>query len=182
MICEQWSFQLHFSAVLPGGCHPGAQRQFRPGAGHCPEHCAAPPGAHLGHQRSGCEYLPGGAACCLEMKNENEEYRPSNFCRAKSLPCVKGGGPALRGPAKAQRKRVWWGEEVRRRERDLPRLSGARRGILSPHRRIGGVDGKRADNSFFTAFHTSIRAHRKRRCRTKLVCIAFFCVQFQPPK
>ena len=43
-------------------------------------------------------------------------------------------------PAKAQRKRVWWGEEVRRRERDLPRLSGARRGIHSPHRRDGGID------------------------------------------
>ena len=42
-------------------------------------------------------------------------------------------------PAKTQRKRVWWGEEVRRRERDLPRLSGARRGILSPHRRVGGI-------------------------------------------
>ena len=43
-------------------------------------------------------------------------------------------------PAKAQRKRVWWGEEARRRERDLPRLSGARRGIHSPHRRDGGID------------------------------------------
>ena len=43
-------------------------------------------------------------------------------------------------PAKAQRKRVWWGEEVRRRERDLSRLSGARRGIHSPHRRDGGID------------------------------------------
>ena len=42
-------------------------------------------------------------------------------------------------PAKTQRQRVWWGEEVRRRERDLPRLSGARRGILSPHRRVGGI-------------------------------------------
>ena len=38
-------------------------------------------------------------------------------------------------PAEAQRKRVRWGEEVRRRERDLPRLSGARREIHSPHRR-----------------------------------------------
>ena len=38
-------------------------------------------------------------------------------------------------PAKAQHKRVWWGEEVRRRERDLPRLSGARREIHSLHRR-----------------------------------------------
>ena len=43
-------------------------------------------------------------------------------------------------PAEAQRKRVRWGEEVRRRERDLPRLSGARRGIHSPHRRDGGID------------------------------------------
>ena len=43
-------------------------------------------------------------------------------------------------PAKAQRKRVWWGEEVRRRERDLSRLSGARRGMHSPHRRDGGID------------------------------------------
>ena len=43
-------------------------------------------------------------------------------------------------PAKAQRTRVWWGEEVRRRERDLSRLSGARRGIHSPHRRDGGID------------------------------------------
>ena len=43
-------------------------------------------------------------------------------------------------PAKAQRKRVWWGEEVRRCERDLPRLPGARRRILSPHRRVGGID------------------------------------------
>ena len=60
--------------------------------------------------------------------------------RKKSLPCVKGGGGFYGAPAKAQRKRVWWGEEVRRRERDLPRLSGARRGILSPHRRVGGID------------------------------------------
>ena len=69
---------------------------------------------------------------------------------ARSGPCVliqENKPPLCKGrwwlygaPAKAQRKRVWWGEEVRRRERDLPRLSGARRGILSPHRRVGGID------------------------------------------
>ena len=69
-------------------------------------------------------------------------HAPGLVClfRKKSLPCVKGGGGFYGAPAKAQRKRVWWGEEVRRRERDLSRLSGARRGIHSPHRRDGGID------------------------------------------
>ena len=69
-------------------------------------------------------------------------HAPGLVClfRKKSLPCVKGAGGFYGAPAKAQRKRVWWGEEVRRRERDLPSLSGARRGILSPHRRVGGID------------------------------------------
>ena len=65
---------------------------------------------------------------------------PCVLIQEKKPPLCKGRWWLYGAPAKAQRKRVWWGEEVRRRERDLPRLSGARRGILSPHRRVGGID------------------------------------------
>ena len=81
------------------------------------------------------EYSMGRGWCQYFLEKIQEK-----ICVRQRLPCVRAAGVTLWAPAKAQSKRVWWGEEVRRRERDLPRLSGARRVILSPHRRVGGID------------------------------------------
>ena len=87
----------------------------------------------------------GARKDCPSPISPAQTSAPAGDAPLGAIPCPKA--PLCKGswlhyvaPAKAQRKRVWWGEEVRRRERDLPRLSGARRGIHSPHRRDGGID------------------------------------------